>query len=105
MFFSLNDISGGKTAKGGDERGGELVHLREGYLVVTQVGVQKTQELATGGEVNDLVNSEERERIFQTCLVQTCVVHTHLPFSILLWHKNWIGCLVWVLNLLFEAGG
>jgi hypothetical protein len=31
-----------KTTKGGDECGGRLVHLSEGYLVITLVGVQET---------------------------------------------------------------
>jgi hypothetical protein len=70
--------------------------------VVTQVGAHKTQELTPGSEVNNLVNSGERERIFSACLVQACVVHIHLSFPILLWHKNWIGYPDWVLDLLYE---
>jgi hypothetical protein len=31
-----------ETAEGGDEHGGRLVHFSEGYLVITQVGVQET---------------------------------------------------------------
>jgi hypothetical protein len=73
-------------------------------LVVTRVGVQETQELTPSNEVNDLVDSGKRERIFRICLVQACVVNTHLSFPILLWHKNWIGYLVQVLDLLNKVG-
>jgi hypothetical protein len=59
--------------------------------VVTRLGIQKTQELTPGSEVNDLVDSRKRKRIFPTCLIQTCVAKRHSPFLILLWHKNWIG--------------
>jgi hypothetical protein len=70
--------------------------------VVAQVGVQKTLELTPGSKVNDLVDLRKRERIPQTLLIQACVINTHLPLLVLLWH-NWIGYPVRVLNILDEA--
>jgi hypothetical protein len=57
-----------KTTEGGDECGGSLVCLSEGYLVVTRVGVQETHEFAPGSEVKDLADLGKGERIFWTCL-------------------------------------
>jgi hypothetical protein len=48
----------------GDEHGGGLVSLDEGYLVITRVCIQETQELATGSEVDDLINIGKGEQIF-----------------------------------------
>jgi hypothetical protein len=58
-----------KTPEGSDKRGGGLVHLGEGYLVVTRVGVQKTQEFTPGSDVYDLVYVGERERILRASFV------------------------------------
>jgi hypothetical protein len=73
--------------------------------VVAQVGIYKTQEFSPGSEVYDLVDSRERERILQARIVKACVIHTHLPFSILFWHKDQIGYPIWVLNFFNKAGG
>jgi hypothetical protein len=56
--------------------------------VITRVGIQETWELTSGSEVNDLVNSGKRKRMFRTCLVHSCVINTHPPSPVLLWHKN-----------------
>jgi hypothetical protein len=82
-----------------------MVCFSKGYLAVARVGIQKTQEFAPGSEVYDLIDSGERERFFQACLVQACLIYTHPPPPILFWYKNWIGYLVWVLNLLNENCG
>jgi hypothetical protein len=52
-----------EASEGSDEHGGGLVYLDEGYLEVTQVGIQKTHEFAPGSEVYNLLDSGERERI------------------------------------------
>jgi hypothetical protein len=44
-----------------DERGGWLVRLGEGYLVIARVGIQKAQELTSGCEIYDLVDAEKRK--------------------------------------------
>jgi hypothetical protein len=46
-----------KTSKGSDECGGGLVHLSEGCLVISRVGIQETQELTPSPEIHDLVNT------------------------------------------------
>jgi hypothetical protein len=79
-------------------------HLSEGYLVVTQLGIQKTQELTPGSEVHNLIDSGKREMIFRTCLVQAFVISTHPPFPIIIRHKNWIDYPIQVLDLLNETG-
>jgi hypothetical protein len=65
----------------------------------------KTQELTLGSKVYYPIDLMERERILWTCLVQACVINTHPPFPIFLRHKNWIGYLVHVLDLLNAASG
>jgi hypothetical protein len=37
--------------------------------VITQVGIGDTYDLTSGSEVNNLIDSGKRERIFQTCPV------------------------------------
>jgi hypothetical protein len=94
-----------ETIEGGDERGGRLVHLSKGYLVINWVGIQEIYKFAHGIEVNNLVDSRKRERIFRANLVQAHVINTHPPFLVLLWQKNWIGYPVWLLDLFNEASG
>jgi hypothetical protein len=55
MFFNQH-FCVAKAADGSDERGCGLLHLGERYLVISQVGIQKTQELTFGHEFYDLVN-------------------------------------------------
>jgi hypothetical protein len=57
-----------EIAKGGDECDVGLVHLHEGYLVVTRVGIHEAQDLTPSSEVNDLVDLGKRERILRTRL-------------------------------------
>jgi hypothetical protein len=80
-----------KSSRRCDEHGGRLVHLGEGYLVIARVGIQKTQELAPGLEIYDLVYASERKRIFWTSLLRARVVNTRPPFPILFRYKNWVG--------------
>jgi hypothetical protein len=92
-----------KITERSDERGGRLVCLGVGYLVITRVGMQETQELTPCNEVYNLVNARKGKWIFRTCLVQARVVNAHPPFSILLWYKNRICYLVRVLDFFNEA--
>jgi hypothetical protein len=90
ILQSERHFHGAITAVRGDERDGGLVCLGEGYLVITRVRVQKTQEPATGSEVNDMINTGKRGWIFRTCLIQARVIDTYSPLLVLLWYKNQI---------------
>jgi hypothetical protein len=89
-----------KIAERSDERGGRLVWLSEGYLVIARVGVQETVELTPSHEVYNLVNTGKGKWIFWACLVQAHVVNAHTPFPLLSWYKNQIRYPVWVLHFL-----
>jgi hypothetical protein len=73
--------------------------------VVARVGIQKAQEFASGGEVHDLVDSGQKEKVFRACHVQACVVHTHPPFPTLFWCEHRVGNPIRVLNFLNEGSG
>jgi hypothetical protein len=61
IFQSEQHFYVAKTTKMSDERGGWLVRLGEGYLVIARVGIQKAQELTSGCEIYDLVDAEKRK--------------------------------------------
>jgi hypothetical protein len=53
-----------KTTEGIDEYGNGLVHLGEGNMVITRVGIQETQELRPNSEVYNLVDAGKGDRSF-----------------------------------------
>jgi hypothetical protein len=94
-----------KTTKKCDECGGGLVHLSEGYLVATRVGIKETQGLTSDREIYVLINIGKGKQIFRTCLVPTHVVNAHPLFPILFRYNNWICYPVRVLDFFDEANG
>src|SRR3954464_7462458 len=60
-------------------------------LMITRIGIQKTQTLATCRSINDLINTGESKRIRWTGFIQVCVIHTHAPGAIFLKNQHRIS--------------
>jgi hypothetical protein len=74
----------------GDESSLVLVFDLQPYLIVSRVGVNERKTLATSGGVDDLIDSREREIVFQAVLFQRCEVDADpLDLGVLLFHHDW----------------
>ena len=60
-------------------------------LVVTRIGIQKRQQLASGCGVNHLIYLMQRKRILGAGFVETGVINAQAPLGILLRYKDRVG--------------
>jgi len=59
--------------------------------VIAGVAIEKEEELAPSGGVDDLVDAREDERGLRAVFVEISVINAHSPFFILFAYKNRIG--------------